>query len=120
MRKENILTGEKFNIIGRGLVLICLNCTKSVGESITHKGVEYEITGIETMGGQMHRVGLLVKVKKHTIEWVVFPKFIKPVKKWKPNLIQRLLIRLRVINNRRFKPEAWVTDEWGKCSHKTN
>ena len=43
-------------------------------------------------------------------------KFTKPIKKWKPNLIQRLLIKLKIIKDKRYnsKKHNWhLMDEVG-------
>ena len=43
-------------------------------------------------------------------------KWRKPVKKWKPNLIQRLLIKLKIIKDKRYnrkKLNCYLLDEAG-------
>ena len=77
---DNLVVTDKFNITGRGVVLIddfiksCL-CTEvwvkelpkiDVGDTILYEGVTYTIKGLDIHrntfnGGLMTRVGLLVK-----------------------------------------------------------
>lgn len=49
--------------------------------------------------------------------WNGMPIFTKPIKKWKPNLIQRLLIKLKIIKDRRYnmsKRDIYIVDEIGQ------
>jgi len=48
-------------------------------------------------------------------------KFKKPIKKWKPNLIQRLLVKLKIIKDKRYNPmtkgQMFLMDEIGQFPH---
>lgn len=57
----NEITGNTYNIVGRGLVFECLSCEWELGDTFNYKDKKYQIRGIETMGGRRDKVGLLVR-----------------------------------------------------------
>lgn len=62
--ENNIITGETFNITGRGLVFLCKNCTFDIGDTFEYEAKKYLIRGIEIQGYEEKPydiVGLLVR-----------------------------------------------------------
>lgn len=46
------------------------------------------------------------------MSWTVIPENIKPIKVWKPNYIQKLLITWKILKDKRYKPmTAYLMDE---------
>lgn len=59
--KINEITGQTWNITGRGLVFECLNCEWEKGDTFNYEGKKYHIKGMETFNGRRDKVGLLVR-----------------------------------------------------------